>query len=76
MALGGVEIGSDMALCLSWMCSLAGAYRRESIYSGSSRFVDVMEQIYPEFSVDWKKYYNNTNYGSNSANNSRHTAYY
>lgn len=51
-----------LALCLSWMCSLAGAYRRESIYSGSSRFADVMEQIYPEFSVDWKKYYNNTNF--------------
>ncbi|MGN0230523.1 MAG: LTA synthase family protein [Muribaculaceae bacterium] len=48
--------------CIAWLCTFVGSYRRESIYASSLRFADVAQHIYPKFSVDWKKYYNNTNF--------------
>ena len=55
-----------LVLCATWAITLAGAYRRESIYLNSTSISKVLPEIYPDFSVDWKNYYSNTNFAGYS----------
>lgn len=49
-----------LAIFISIFVIVGGSLRREYIYSQTKDFGEILKSVYPEHSISWKKYYNNS----------------
>lgn len=47
---------------ISIIVVIGGSFRRQYIYNQTKDFGEILKSVYPEYSINWKKYYNNSGF--------------